>query len=208
MAKGYKAAQEFHENNTGMPYAPFKLPKSGDALEVRVLQHQDEWENLNIHAQHQKVKPTRCASDGAKDASKCALCAMDVPRSLKTYIPVRVRGDEDTERVQVIVYGREGLQEVINQIEELPEGVDITHYDFKVKRVGEKLDTKYKWFIQAETKSPLSEDERSLEVPDIGSLIAVPDELELVRRAKGFRDAESASATPIEAAGKTARPRF
>jgi hypothetical protein len=202
MAKGYKAAQTFHEENTGLGYTPFTLKKDGDQAVVRILQSQDDWVNLYIHTAFKKIKgPTRCAAqwvdrDGqqVEDKSTCPLCLDDIRRTMRTYIPVRVRGDSNEKRVQILNYGREGLQELISQIEELKEDQDITYFDFKVKRKGNDLDTKYFWVKDYETKRPLSEDERALEVPDMEVVMPVLDEHELIFRAKQVSDAENAAA--------------
>src|ERR1700722_20699837 len=169
--RGFQNATQHHKDNTGLPYKRFILAKDGDSAEVRVLQNQDEWVSLFFHEEFQKTKRTRCLSeDAAKDVEKCGLCAADVKRKLVTFIPVRVRGDANKEQVQLIEAGREMLNEVVSQIEELPEGTDITFFDFKVKRLGDKLDTKYKWICQAGTKHVLDEDEAALEIPNIEDL--------------------------------------
>ena len=105
--RGLKPAQEFHENNSGLPYKNFKLEKSGQSAIVRVLQPDDEWVNFFVHQVFNTVtkkftlKPTRCPSedqDRSEAANDCPLCALSndiVPRSLKTFIPVRVRGLDD-----------------------------------------------------------------------------------------------------------------
>ncbi len=204
--RGYTAANQHHKENTGLPYKPFKLEKSGDFAEVRVLQSQDEWLSLFFHQVFGKLKRTRCSSeDSAKNPEICGLCAVEAPRKLVTFIPVRVRGDEEEDRVQLIEAGRDTLNEIVSQIEELPEGADITTYDFKVKRAGEKLDTKYKWHLQASTKRPLDEREAALPIPNVEEMIEVPDELTLVQRIKQYRQAEDVK--PVESA-KTGKSRF
>ena len=85
--RGYKAAQEYHNNNTGLGYMPFKLEKDGDSAVVRVLQPQDEWVCLAIHQDFNKgLKSTRCLSETLeKDPDKCPLCLLEAKRSVKTF---------------------------------------------------------------------------------------------------------------------------
>jgi hypothetical protein len=206
MARGLQAAMRMNEENSGLGYTPFKIEKDKGAEQVRILQPYDEWVSLWIHNVWEKVKPTRCGAteeqiDGEirENRKTCPLCMMDIPRSVKTYIPVRVRGDDNSERVQIIVYGRDHLAQVSNVIDNLPEGKDITMFDFKIVRKGEKLNTTYFWNVAADADlvRPLNEAERSLVIPDMEELIVVKEEHELLRRANGF--AQSESATPVEA---------
>lgn len=216
MARGYQVAKTFHEENNGLGYTPFTLKKDKDQSVVRVLQHQDQWVNLYMHQAYKKIKaPTRCSASwttderniSVEDRSGCPMCMAEVPRTMKTYIPVRVRGDENEQRVQTIVYGRDGLQELINQIEELPSEADITTYDFKIKRQGEGLDTKYFWMRQEETKRPLNDAEMKLEVPDMEEVISLLDEGQLLNRAQQYIAAESAQAVePSNGNGRTKTP--
>ncbi len=205
MARGLQAAQEFHAQNTGLAYNPFKLEKSGESAIVRVLQPDSDWVNFFVHQvwdnQSRKfsLQPTRCPSDGlARDADVCPLCALGdaVPRSLKTFIPVRVRDMDPADRVDIIAYGRNGLDAVVNIITELPEGHDITMYDVKVKRQGVQLDTQYYWMLSPGAKArPLSAEEKALEIPDMETLWEPPTEIELDRRARQF--AQSIGVKPV-----------
>ena len=205
MAKGYAAAQKYHEENNGMGYTPFNLKKDGESAVVRILQPQTEWENLMIHSAFGKLKgPTRCGAQWmteangveSEDLTTCALCVAGVKRSMKTYIPVRVRGDSDESRVQIITYGRNALTEVINQIEELKDEQDMTWFDFKIKRKGSGLDTVYFWLKDGDTKRPLSEVEQKLVIPDINEVVVIPDEGQMKLRAQQVIAAESAA--PVE----------
>lgn len=213
MARGYATAQKYHEENTGMGFTPFNLAKDKDSKQIRVLQTELEWVNLFIHNAWQKIKPTRCAATVSveddkevEDRTTCPLCMAEVPRTLRTYIPVRVRGDENPDRVQVIVYGRDHLAQVINQIENLPEGKHMTDFDFKVTRKGDKLDTVYFWNLVADpdTQRPLNDAELSLVVPQMEEVIPILEEVQLLRRAQDFASAESAA--PVESANKTKTP--
>jgi hypothetical protein len=210
--RGYKAAQEYHKNNTGLGYMPFKLEKDGESAVVRVLQPQDEWVCLAIHQDFNKgLKSTRCLSETLeKDPDKCPLCLCEAKRSVKTFIPVRVRGDQNESRVQVIEYGRNALEEVVSQIEELPAGTDITNFDFKIKRKGLKLDTTYKWIAQNDTKGALGEAEKALEIPDMEELLPA-DLLLATQRVKAYIN--SSTVTPVardedEDKGAASRSRF
>jgi len=206
MARGLQAAMRMHEENSGMGYTPFKIEKDKGTEQVRVLRVPDEWVSLWIHNVWEKVKPTRCAAteqqiDGEtkEDRKTCPLCMMDIPRSVKTYIPVRVRGDDHSDRVQMIVYGRDHFAQVANVLDNLPQGKDITMFDIKIVRKGEKLNTTYFWNVVADPDlaRPLNEAELELVIPDMEELIEVKEEHELLRRANGFAQAEAA--TPVEA---------
>jgi hypothetical protein len=200
--RGYQAAASYHEENTGLPFQRFILKGDGDFAEVRVLQTPDEWVSLFIHSVFNKLKSTRCPSDGGKDGTICPLCAVDAPRSLRTFIPVRVIGEADLTKVHVIEYGRDNLSEVVSQIEELPEDSDVTHYDFKIKRKGKDKDTTYKWHLVPNSDSELSEAQLALEVPDMEELWPVPELDVLQARAKEFKQAGAVTPTP------TGRARF
>jgi len=154
---------------------------------------------------NQKIKATRCASDKERDIALCALCAQDAPRSLRTYIPVRVRGEDDMTKVHVIEYGRDNLSEVINQIEELPEGSNITEFDFKVKRKGTGTDTIYKWVRLSTAPDELSAGHKALVIPDIEALIPVPEQEQIDVRAKQY--AQASTAAPV-VAKSDAKSRF
>jgi len=205
MARGYLAAQRVFEENTGMGYTPFKM-KDKETKQVRVLQSEHEWVQLFIHADFKKgLKSTRCAAAistendvQVEDRSTCPLCMAEAPRSPKTYIPVRVRGDENPARVQVIVYGRDHFQQVVNQIENLPEGSHMTDFDFKIVRKGDDLNTTYFWNIVADPKfnRPLDEKEAALEVPDMEETIVILEEGVLINRAQAFTDAANVTAVP------------
>lgn len=210
MARGFEKAQKFHDENTGMGYTPFSLPKDKDTKQVRILQPETEWVNLQIHGVYQKVKETRCAAtivtednEEKEDRSTCPMCMADVPRKMSTYIPVRVRGDENSDRVQVIRYGRDGLAQVINQIENLPEGKNMTEFDFKITRKGEKLDTVYFWnsVADADLARPLNEAETALIVPNMEEIVPFVEEAQMLRRAQGHTDAESVA--PVDAGAGT-----
>ncbi|MGH7744056.1 MAG: hypothetical protein ACREQ5_04450 [Candidatus Dormibacteria bacterium] len=170
--RGFSAAKKHHDDNKNAFMPMFVLKKDGDSAEVRVLQAPDEWESIFVHSQFKVIQSTRCPSDGAKDEALCPLCAANVPRKLRTFIPVRVRGDEEN-KVRMIEYGANHLAEVISVMEELPTVTDITQFDFKVKRVGDDLDTKYRWFVQSETKHNLTEQERALVLPDLAAAYPV-----------------------------------
>lgn len=190
--KGLQAAGRFHDENSGLPYLAFKIEEGkkspDDAKIVRVLASTDELNEQGLPSissivMHQKFKvlnSTRClAGDGIKpDSGACPLCRVKAPRTLRTYIPVRVRGSKGDE-VHVIEYGRNNVQVVSALLDEVENG-DITSVDFKIKRVGKGKDTKYMWFIVNNTTRPLSAEERALDVPDMEALIPMrsADELE------------------------------
>jgi hypothetical protein len=211
--RGYRSAKEFHDNNTGLGYTPFRLKKDGDFAVVRPLQSEEEWVSLFLHADFNKgLKTTRCLSETVdKDPTTCPLCAVEAKRSLKTYIPVRVRGDNPETRVQVIEYGREALSEVFSQIEELPAGTDVTCFDFKIKRKGTGLETSYKWIAQSETKRPLDDEEKALQVPDMEETVPV-DAGSAAARAQQYANSENV--TPVDKStdaadkGATSKSRF
>lgn len=190
--RGFKNIQKYNEENTGLPYKLFQLKKDGDFAVVRILQDPEEWVGLQMHQVFGKLRATRCTSDYAKDPDNCPLCAADVPRSLRTFIPVRVREDEPEDRVQIIEYGAKALQKVLGWMREIDEsydGASITDFDFKVRRSGTKTDTEYTWVLQPKTQAPLSDEENALEAPDIEELIPVLPEDVLIRRAKEFAQA-------------------
>lgn len=205
MAKGYQAAKKFHDENTGMPYSPIKI-KDGQTLTIRILQSEDEWVSLYFHEVVNKLKRTRCASETpSPDAEKCALCAHDAPRRYRTFIPMRVRGDENLERVVFQEVGREGLAMYINQIEELPEGKNMTMYDWKLKRTGEKLSTTYHIIKveDPETQRPLNDAEKSLNVPNLEELYVVPDAATILARAMSYSELGQVTATGEAGKSKT-----
>jgi hypothetical protein len=197
MPRGAKAAADFHANNTGLPYTPFVLKNDKDKKTVRVLQPSDQWVNLYIHQDFKKLNPTRCPSDDPEgDTTDCPLCAAGAPRTLRSYVPVRVRLDEDTARVQLIQMGREHLKEAISFIEDHGEPTEV---DVQIKRMGQGLDTSYKW-SEAGEKRALNAKEKALEIPDIEELIEVPHEEELERRA--IRWDESRGAASVDGKGE------
>jgi hypothetical protein len=199
--RGLAKVKEFHDNNTGLGYFPFKIAedaKDKTAI-VRVLAAADYSgynedgtpvddtetviQSLFIHNQFKVINSTRCTSNDVEpDKEKCPLCRVGVPRSLKTYIPVRVRGDEKVDRVQIIEYGRNHLSEVQSFIEELP-NADITATDIKIKRSGKKTNTEYKWYVVPKSDRPLDEDELALEIPDMEAIIPIREVLDLEKRA-------------------------
>jgi hypothetical protein len=210
--RGLKKIGKFHEENTGLPYHPFKikddLPKDKQFAKVRVLAHaepdyDDEGGEIDngkpviqaifMHQAFRVVNSTRCVNnDSAQPVpEECPLCRVKCPRSLRTFIPVRVRNDEDEKRVQIIEYGRNHLTEVQNFIEER-EDADITGVDIKIKRIGKKKDTEYRWTPILGTERPLDEQELALEIPDMLALIPVKEESELEKRAMEFERAMKA----------------
>lgn len=206
--KGFGAAKEFHDENSGLPYIAFKIKEGekapDDAKMVRVLALTDEDESrpempviqsLVMHTKYKVLNPTRClAGDALKpDPDKCPLCRVKAPRTLRTFIPVRVRGSKDGE-VQIIEYGRNNVQEVAALLSELENG-DITSTDFKIKRIGAKKDTKYKWFISHRTERPLDEEELALEIPDISELIPMKEFHELESRAMEWERSQGVKKT-------------
>jgi hypothetical protein len=193
--RGINKAKQVHEDNTGLPYKALQIKDNGGTAEVRILQPQDEWVSLFFHQKYQVLKRTRCASEDSAKSDDCPLCVAGAPRQLKTFIPVRVRGDAEQERVQIVEAGNETLNEIIFQIEDLPEDTDVTYFDFKIKRVGVGLDTKYKCATKNGTKRPLDKDEQALTIPDIETLVPVPDELKLIQRTKEFTQASSVTPT-------------
>ncbi len=215
MARGYLAAQRVHEENTGMGYTPFKM-KDKETKQVRFLQDETQWVTLFMHSDYPKLKPTRCAAkeivengEAIYDRSTCPLCMAEITRSPRTFLPVRVRGDDNESRVQVINYGRDHFAQVINQIENLPDGTHMTEFDFKVVRKGDDLNTTYFWNMVPDPKynRPLDDKEKALDVPDMEELIPILDEAVLIKRAQNYADGQSA--TPVAAgaasngAGKT-----
>jgi len=206
MARGYLATQKYNAENTGMGYTPFTIKKDGEKRQVRILQHELEWVNLHMHSAWKIVKPTRCAAPRTmeddvevEDRSQCPLCNAECPRSPKVCIPVRVRGDEDASRVQIIMYGRDHFAMVADAIEHLPEGKSMTDYDFEIKRVGSDTNTKYFWYRTETEQRPLNEAELKLEVPDMEEIVPILEEHVLLRRAKDYLDSEDAA--PVGAAG-------
>lgn len=177
--RGFDSAKDYHVNNTGLPYKVFKLEKDGQFSIVRVLQSPSEWVSIFFHNKFNVLKRTRClAVDGPKDGAVCPLCAAGAPRSLKTFIPVRVRAD-DQDRAQFIEYGRDALQEVIAQLDELKDNGEepdaIMNRDYKVKRMGTKTDTSYKWMVVAKSEKPLTAAEKKIEILDLEKEIPLPD---------------------------------
>lgn len=206
--KGLASAQEFHAENSGMPYLPFKIEEGAkpplDSRIVRVLAltnadpERPEIPVIESYVMHQKFKilnSTRCAAgDSLKpDPDKCPLCRVKAPRTLRTFIPVRIRGAKGDD-VHVIEYGRNNVQEVVALLEEV-EGGDITSFDFKIKRTGSKKDTKYKWYIVQKTDRPLNEEELALEVPNIDELVPIKEEHELETKAMEWERSAGAKKT-------------
>ena len=215
--KGFKAASHFHEENSGLPYLAFKIEEGkkapDDAKIVRVLASTDEDNDLDLPViasivMHQKFKVLNSTPCLAQDSLKpepdiCPLCRVKAPRTLRTFIPVRVRGSKKDE-VHIIEYGRNNIQEVSSLLDELENG-DITSVDFKIKRLGKGKDTKYKWMIVNNTTRPLSDEEKALEIPDMTELIPMRtvEELEVkarewarsngVVKTEGLNDNEPAS---------------
>lgn len=197
--RGLKPAREMHAESGGGFYKNFKLEKSGQTAVVRVLQPETAWYSFHIHQLWDNVtkkflvKPTRCPAETAKrDAEACPLCALgdQVQRQFKTFIPIVVRPSKDsvgdyTLEVSMIVYGAKGLNPVESVIEDLPEGVNITMLDIRIKRMGDKLDTLYYW-SPVGTPRVLNAEETALEVPDMEAAWEVPSTIELDRTARTF----------------------
>ena len=206
--KGLKPAREMHAESGGGFYKNFKLEKSGQSAVVRVLQPETEWHSFHIHQLWDNVtrkflvKPTRCPSETAKrDPENCALCALgdQVQRQFKTYIPVVVRQAKDSvseyvPEVSMIVYGAKGLNPVENVIEDLPDDVNITMLDIRIKRMGEDLATQYYWTAVGSPRA-LTDAECAMEVPDIEEAWPIATEVELDRTARTF--AQTNNVQPI-----------
>jgi hypothetical protein len=198
--KGLNAAKEFHDNNTGMPYLMFKiedgLKPPANAKIVRVLQGVEELTSLVIHTKFKVLNPIRCKSESLKpDPDICELCKVKAPRTLKTYIPVRVRGNKNKDEVHVIEYGRNNVQQVQSVLEEAGTDGDLTGCDFKIKREGSKKDTKYMWFVVPNSYRPLTDEEKDLEVPDIAVLIPIKSDEEMHKAAIDWQRAQGATKT-------------
>jgi hypothetical protein len=201
--RGFADAKRFHEENTGLSFKPFTIKEGAAPEQIRVLAlaYEDRAypdypliQSLIMHREWQILKPIRCAAVDSEspDPLTCALCAAKAPRSLRTYIPVlrRARPNEDNYKaqVQVIEYGREGVNEILAQIEEL-EGHNISLCDFKIKRLGKGKDTEYKWIMVPSTMRPLNDFELSLQkdVPNMDEALPVKDEITIERRAAEYR---------------------
>lgn len=193
--RGLKQTQQYHDEHTGLAYDPFKIKPGEEPKVIRVLALAEPDENqpdrpviqsLFIHNKFRIINSTRCLTqEDEADPTICPLCRVNCPRSLRTFIPVRVRKDEKKDRVQMIEYGRNALAEVQSCIEEMPNG-DITMSDIKIKRIGEKKSTQYKWIIVSNTERPLAEAELALEVPDIGEDFPIKDDSEVEKIAMQF----------------------
>jgi hypothetical protein len=183
--RGIAAAAKYHDEHTGLDYNPFRLKAENDFKVVRPLQTQDEWVSLFMHNDFKlKTGSFRCAADGEEpDMEACIGCAHGVKRSLRTFIPVRVRQDDNQKRVWVIEYGRNGLLEVMNFIEEHCEDVKggVTGLDVKIKRQGTGTDTVYRWIYSSNNTRPLNDDEKALEVPNMDELITIPDDARVAK---------------------------
>lgn len=199
--RGLKQTQQYHDEHTGLAYDPFKIKAGEEPKSVRVLalaEPDDEKPNrpviqsLFIHNKFRVINSTRCLTqEDEADPTLCPLCRVNCPRSLRTFIPVRVRNDEKKDRVQMIEYGRNALAEVQSCIEEMPNG-DITMCDIKIKRIGKEKQTQYKWILQPSTQRELSEAELALVVPDIGEDFPIKDESELEKIAMQFERSSGA----------------
>jgi hypothetical protein len=183
--RGMAAAAKYHDEHTGLDYNPFRLKDENDFKVVRPLQTQDEWVSLFMHTDFNlKLGSFRCGAEGEEpDMEACIGCAHGVKRSLRTYIPVRVRQDDNQKRVWVIEYGRNGLLEVMNFIEEHCEDVKggVTGLDVKIKRQGKGTDTKYRWIYTSNNTRPLNDDELALEVPDMDAILGIPDDARVAK---------------------------
>jgi len=193
--RGYKAAQQRFDEDSAGPFKRLKIDKDGEFAEVRILQAPDDWVSFYIHDKFKVLKSTRCLAPNDRDASVCPLCDADAPRKLRLFIPVRVRGDQDENRVQIIEYGSKAFQEVGSQLEELDNDNDILNYDFKIKRKGEKTDTTYKWIRLVKGEGPLTDAEKALEIPNVDALWPLADPAMMAERVKQFKQA--AAAEPI-----------
>lgn len=189
--RGFANRQRFDEENTGLPFTPFKIKEKGPAEIVRVLLPVDDIQSLIVHRRFKVLNQIRCAAAESLQANPdvCPLCAVKAPRTMRTYIPVlrRQRKDETNyePRVEFIEYGREGVGEVASLLEDVNN--DITSVDFKIKRIGVDKETKYKWLPVNGTQRDLNEEERALEIPDIDELLPIKPEVELLRRAEEWR---------------------
>jgi len=206
--KGLAGAKEVHEQSGGNFYKNFKLEKNGHSAVVRVLEPETEWHSFHIHQLWDNatkkflVRPTRCPSEAVKrDPENCALCALgdQVQRQFKTYIPVLIRPSKDfvgeyTPEVFIVAYGSKGLNPVENVIEELPEGINITMLDIRIKRVGDGLATTYYWNPIGSPRA-LNADEAALEIPDMEEAWQVPTRIELDRSARTFT--QSTNVRPV-----------
>lgn len=204
--RGLDVTRKFHDENTGAPYKTVMIKEAGQFVCVRVLQKEDLWVSLFMHRDWStKVPSTRCVEQTDEpDMEKCELCAHDIGRQLRTFIPVRVRGDENQGRVQFFDYGRDNLAEVVNQLEELGKDQSITDIDFKVKRQGKGVDTKYRWVPSGENDRPLNESELALVVPDLAELIPIPSEAKVRALVRKFT--AGASSTDDETEEEDEKP--
>lgn len=201
--RGIKAASQYHEENTGLGYLPFKIKEgTKEPVIVRVLAQAEPLnddddqpiiQSLFIHREFKVLNSTRCTHDGEKaDPDKCPLDRVKAPRSLRTYIPVIVKDDEKR-RVHIIEYGRDNLAEVQEIISECPEG-DITKVAIKITRHGKGTSTQYKWRIIQNSTRDLTDEELNLEIPDMEEAIPIKswDELEKIamqyERSKGVKE--------------------
>jgi hypothetical protein len=213
MPVGLKGAMTAHEANTGsLPYSPIKLSKSGDKVLIRILAVADEPPidpetedpvpqdgvryiySLYFHRKF-GVLDERCLVDAdTADPNLCALCRVKAPRTVKTFIPMRERGDTQLGRVKWFVVGREALQSFITVQGVIP-GNDLTGLDFIIIREGEKLQTRYMLYPQNDTSRPLSDQERALEFPDPMEFYPCKSEEEIEKVALDFERASKATAT-------------
>jgi hypothetical protein len=192
-------------------YAPLKLPDQGSKAKVRFLAQAepkvDPETNQQIieegvryvqtlyHHSKFKVMDERClAEEDAADPMACPLCRVQAPRTAKTYLPVRERGDTQQDRVKWFVIGREALQTLISVLGVIPNG-DLTGIDFIIMREGVQLKTRYGFYPQNDTTRPLDAKELALQFPNPDDMIPMKTAEELESVALNWERAQHATPT-------------
>lgn len=209
---GLTAAMSFHEQNTGsLPFSPIKLNKSGDRVKVRILALASADEDpetgvavlepgkryiksLYFHRKFQVLDERCLVDEDTADPNICPLCRVGAPRTVKTFIPMRERGDTQKDRVKWFVAGREVVQSFITVCAVIPNG-DLTGLDFIIVREGEKLQTRYQLYPQNNTERPLDDKEKALEFPDPEEFYPTKTVEEIETVALAYERATKATAT-------------
>ncbi|SNS21199.1 hypothetical protein SAMN05446037_100645 [Anaerovirgula multivorans] len=161
VGKGLSAIKEANEG--GVAY--LKL-KDGESTEIRIITPLDEIMSVYEHAEQidGRWKNFTCLG---KD--RCPACKMGKNASFKSFIVVYDRKDDKT---KIFKASKTVGTALLALVEEYG---DITKRDLKIKREGEKLNTKYHFFA----RDIKAFDSSTLELPDVDEIVApkTPEEL-------------------------------
>lgn len=155
-AKGLQETiDKANKNSTSM----LKL-EDGESAVIRILVPASELISVYEHTENINGNWQTITCLGRE---KCPLCQAGKKASLKIYVPVADRSDDN--KVKIFKASKTVGQMMLGLIEEYG---DLTKRDFKLYRQGKKLDTKYQFF----PRDPQEDDLSKYEIPDIEKIVA------------------------------------